>query len=135
VFEAGFYVSLLSFSSSWCDSASRDIRHRMHIWPVSKVESLKVVLAFTLLTRGLLRWFYFIFPLFRGFGRIATSATVCSSSCCGLGSAPALLNSLSNVKNDWAYFYDRFPSMLVLLENILRPVCLITLRAMRSTCW
>ena len=27
MFEAGFYVSLLSFSSSWCDSASRDTRN------------------------------------------------------------------------------------------------------------
>ena len=70
-FKAGIYVSLLSFSSSWCDSASRDIRHRMHIWPVSKVESLKV-LAFTPLTRGLLRWFSLIFSCAGGRRLIST---------------------------------------------------------------
>ena len=72
VFEAGFYVSLLSFSSSWCDSASRDTRHRMHIWPVSKVESLKVLA----LTRGLLRWFYLIFSCAGGRRLVSTFSSI-----------------------------------------------------------
>ncbi len=62
-FTAGICVSLFSFSSFWCDSASRDTSQRMHIWPVSKVESFKSLLGFHSVDAGFVALVLFDFLL------------------------------------------------------------------------
>ena len=62
-FTAGICVSLFSFSSFWCDSASRDTSHRMHIWPVSKVESFESLLGFHSVDAGFVALVLFDFLL------------------------------------------------------------------------
>ncbi len=62
-FTAGICVFLFSFSSFWCDSASRDTSHRMHIWVVSKVESFESLLGFHSVDAGFVALVLFDFLL------------------------------------------------------------------------